>query len=801
MLQWADVRLALRWFRRAPAATAIAVSSIALSAGAVAAVFTAVRAVLIEPLPYARPDELVLIRTGIRDARESEGDWVFRDDAREILRRTRTFALAGVWGNEVFDLAGDGGAPPEALYGLKVTAGVMRTLGVAPMLGRAILPEDEAAGSTEIVLSYGLWRRRFGGDRRAVGRSVTVNGHDCRIIGVMGPEFNFPLRRQAAHTPYPYVEFWAPMELDKQGPGGGMGMVGRLKPGVRLQQAQQDLASISAGLAHEFPAADRDRIFRAGPLRDRTLGQAGQALWLLMGAAALFLLIGCANVTNLLLARGLAREREMAVRMALGAGRWHIARQLLTEALVLALAGGTAGFGLAAAAWRVLPKVAPAAIPRLAAARADGLVLAAALAAAVLNGLLFGTIPAWRAGRAGLLPVRGAAAGRRDRVRTALIAAEVAITVALVVTGGRLLGSFLALLRTDPGFAADHVVTAIVPLTVERHPSIEERSTLFQQFMNAVRAIPGVASVGATDALPFSGENHGGFVTASDAAMESREQLDAEIDLVSGAYLQAMGARLIEGRWFHAEEEDAGGVAIVDEIAARRLWPGDSAIGRRVCVWCTPEKPDDWKRVVGVVTSMRHWSMEGPPQPSVYLAGHGRVFLVARTNRPAGETEQAIRKAVASVDPQQAVLLSVDLRTLVGDSLAARRFLMLLLAATGGLALALAAAGVYGVTAFATSRRTQEIGIRMALGATPRSVHALVFRQGFAAVAAGLAIGLAATAAAERALRGRIPGLAGAGAGDVWIAASVVVATTALACWAPARRAMRVEPVEALRVE
>lgn len=798
----ADVRLAVRLLRRAPTVTAAAVLSTALSVGAVSAVFTAVRAVLIEPLPYARPDELVQIRTEVRNGRPSAGDWVTRPEAEAILRRTRTLAAVGVSGNAVFDLAGDGRTPPEALYGVRVTASVLPTLGATPMLGRGIAKDEEVDPTGEMILSYGLWMRRFQGDRSVVGRMVTVNGHACRIIGVMGPEFNYPMRREAAHTPQPYVEFWAPMALENQSQIAGQQMVARLKPEVTLEQAQQDLATISEALAREFPETNRDRVLRMGRVRDRSIGQAGEALWLLMGAAVLFLLIGCANVANLLLARGVGRQREIAIRAALGAGRGRIIRQLLTEGCLMAALGGAAGYGVAVAAWRILPAMAPTAIPRLAAARADWRVLAFAMAAAVVNGVMFGMAPAWRASRAGELSARGAATGRRDWLRGGLIAAEVAITVTLVITGGRLVGSFLGMLRTDPGFAGDRVLAGVVLPQPDRYRDPAARALVYKRFLDAVREIPGVASAGTVDALPFSGENHGGFLAAraKDIA-DTKRQLDAEIDIVGGDYLQAMGARLEEGRWFDGEES---GTVIVNEAAARRLWPGESAVGKRVCVWCTPEKPDGWKRVVGVVTGIRHWSLEGQGEAAAYLASDAMrrgQFVVLRTRGPAAEYQEALRRTVASVDPQQPVLLSASMGTLVRDSLSARRFLMLLLAATGLLALAMSAAGVYGVTAYATSRRTQEIGIRMALGATPRDVHGLVFRQGFGTVAAGLAVGLGATAAAEKALQAWLPGLQGGGAGDAWIACAVVTATAALACWVPARRAMRVEPVEALRAE
>jgi putative ABC transport system permease protein len=673
---------------------------------------------------------------------------------------------------------------------------------VAPILGRGIAKDEEADSTGEMILSYGLWMRRFQGERSVVGRTVTVNGHACRIIGVMGPEFNYPMRREAAHTPQPYVEFWAPMALEKQNPHGGDQMVARLKPGVTLEQAQQDLATIGDALAREFPETNRDRVLRLGRLRDRTLGQAGEALWLLMGAAALFLLIGCANVANLLLARGLGRQREMAIRMALGAGRGRIARQLLTEGCVMAMLGGAAGYGVAVAAWRILPAVAPRAIPRLAEARADWRVLGFALAVAVVNGILFAAAPAFRAARGHGLGVRGAAATRRDWLRGALIAAEVAITVTLVITGGRLVGSFVELLQTDPGFAAAHVLAGVVLPAPERYRDPAARALVYQHFLDAVRAIPGVASAGTVDALPFSGENHGGFLAArAEDVADTKRQLDAEIDVAGGDYLQAMGARLEEGRWFDGEESDT---AIVNDVAARRLWPGESAVGKRVCVWCTPEKPDGWKRVVGVVTGIRHWSLEGQGEAAAYLAEDAMrrgQFLVLRTSGPASEYQEPLRRAVASVDPQQPVLLSASMGTLVRDSLSARRFLMLLLASTGFLALAMSAAGVYGVTAYATSRRTQEIGVRMALGATPRDVHGLVFRQGFMTVAMGLAIGSAATVAGDKLLQAWLPGLQGGGARNAWIAGAVVVATAALACWVPARKAMAVEPVEALRSE
>jgi len=333
----------------------------------------------------------------------SHHDFVFRRDAQEIAQRTTTLESAGIYGNALFNLAGDASTPPEALYGLRVSASLFPTLGVTPMLGRNILPdEDQPSYANEMILSYGLWVRRFNKDRNVIGRKVQIDGHSCQVIGVMPPDFNFPMRREAAHTPSPYVEFWAPIRADPataaQDPG-AIGMVGRLRRGVSLAEAEQDLASIGNALSSEYPATNRDHSLRLGYLRDRTVGSAEKSLWLLMAATIMFLLIGCANVANLLMARGLARQREIAIRIAIGAGRTRIVRQLLTESCLLAVLGGLCGYVLTVAAWRILPAIAPVNIPRLATARADWSILAFALVVALINGAVSGMAPAFRAVR------------------------------------------------------------------------------------------------------------------------------------------------------------------------------------------------------------------------------------------------------------------------------------------------------------------------------------------------------------------------------------------------------------------
>ncbi|MBV8817806.1 MAG: ABC transporter permease, partial [Acidobacteriaceae bacterium] len=575
-----DLRLAFRLLWRSRIATSISLLSIALTVGAVSVVFAAIKSVILDPLPYHDPERLIQFRSEFPGLRQQpNGDWVVWNDMQEIRRRSRTLQSIGVYGNAVFDLAGDGSSPPVALYGLRVTPDLLSTLGVTPLLGRLIQPGDDQPGrDNEMLLSYGLWKTRFHSEPGIVGRSVTTNGHACLVIGVMPHDFNFPMRRQAAHTPSPYVEFWAPLvDRAPENSQAGFGAVARLRPGVSLSEAQHDLASISNTLQHDFPALNRDRVITAALLPDRVAPDASRALFLLFGAALLFLLIACSNVANLLLARTFERQREMVIRFAIGARRSRVVRQLLTESIVLALAGGLAGYLLTVVAWRVLPALAPASIPRLAAARADWTVFCFALLLAVMNGLLFGIIPALRCSgtslNPGLFSLKSGSTARHDYFRSALVMAEVAISVVLVMTGGRLLDNFARLVSTNPGFETNHVIASVVLPAVERYRDPHKRAVFYQRIVDAVRALPGIEGAGTVDALPFSGENHGGSVSAHEYIQGRHDALTAEIDVVGADYLRTMGVQLLQGRWFRADEmSESGDSAIIDQRVAARLW-------------------------------------------------------------------------------------------------------------------------------------------------------------------------------------------------------------------------------------
>lgn len=807
-----DIRLAFRLFRRSPTFTAVALLSIALSVGAMAVVFTAVKSVLLDPLPYARQSELVQLRSDYPRFPNSLMDWILWRDAQELVHRTRTLASIGFYRTDIFDLPGANATPPEALWGLRISANLFPTLGVQPMLGRNILPEEDQPGRpNEMILSYGLWQRRFHGDREIVGKTITINRRSCLVIGVMPQGFNFPLREGDVHTPWPYIEFWAPLQSGVPlGPQYTVSVVARRRPGVSLSAAQQDLAAISADLTREFPATNQDHELHMGLLLDRALGNSKNTLWFLLLASAMFLLIGCANVANMLLARGLTRHREMGIRMAVGAGRARIVRQLLTESCVLAVMGGIAAYLLTVIAWKVLPALFPVGIPRLSAAHPDGKILAFSLSIAVGNGILFGMAPAYRALRNRVIPGQGwsiyaAMTGSRDRLRGVLMAAEVGMAAALVIVGGQLLSSFFSLVRTDPGIAADRILASVVIADQTRYPTDASGAQLYRRILDVVRAAPGIESAGAIDALPFSGENHGGLIGAESSGAAKTDSLPAEIDLVSTGYLETMGVRLIQGEWFREQDmRHTSDSVIVDDVAARTLWPGQSAIGKPICVYCSQKGPQKWKHVIGVVSNMRHKSLDQIPPPIAYMASdslENAAFIVVRSSRPMKDVDKQVRAAVASVDADQPVFVSATMQELIDDTVADRRFVMGLLAGAGLLALLMAAGGVYGVTSYLTSRRTQEIGVRMALGATHRNVQVLIFGQSFFVTQVGLFSGLVLALILMRILRSVLAGFGAGHWSDVCLAAGAVVVSAAVACWLPARRAAKIDPAVAVRQE
>ena len=811
-----DFRHALRLFRRTPALTFVSVLSLALTIGTTAVVFTAFKAVLLNPLPYSRPEELLLLSSG-----GAAAHWVSWSDMQDVARRNRSFQSVATYHYSLLNLKGDGSNPPQALYGLRVSANLFRTLGVAPLIGRDILPQEDQPGRNhQIILSYGLWKSRFAADANVLGRTLSGNGIDYTVIGVMPPGFDFPLRlATTVRTPAPYMEFWTPEGQDPAKDdrnGTGFAAIARLRPGVTPGQAVQDLGSIARDLEREYPRSNKDRRIDALPLEPYTLGNSRPALLILMAAAALFMLIGCSNVANLLLSLSVARRREIGMRLALGAPRARIVRQLMSESAVLALAGGVCAWMLTEVAWTLLPAIVPQNIPRLITASVDWRVFAFTLAVALANGMLFGIVPALRATyhvSADALREsggRGSIGPGRNRMRFGIVSAEIALTLVLVVAGVQLASAFVRTMRRGVGFEPDHVLASIiVPLgpqyTGNNGSDPDARSVFWRKVLDGARQLPGVESAGAVDALPFSGQNHGAYAGTADRAYASHTSENvAEFDKVSANYLQTMGVQLLAGRWLTDADENNPVPAIIDQNAAQRFFPGRDPLGQRICIDCTAGEPPNWKQVVGVVSAIHHHSLEAASEPQIYSAEgalRNAQFLVMQVRGRTFDVAAPLRRMVAGIDAGVPIYLSEDMAGLIADSVGEGRFVMAGLAITALLALMLAAAGVYSVVSWAASQRTREIGIRVALGPTRSDIEALIVGEGLKMVATGVGIGIIGALAITRLLHGLLEELNATDPLSIAVASGAVTLIALLATFVPARRATRLDPMAALRQE
>ena len=790
-----DTRFAARALRRRPGFLAVAVLTLALGVGANTTIFGVVDAVLLRPLPYAQPERLVAVwpAHGFSMA-EYAG---FRDRARTLS------ALAGYRDAVGASLSGDG--EPERLEAATVSATLFATLGVDAAVGRTLVAgEDEPGRSDVVVLGDGLWRRRFGADPGIVGRRIRIDGDPRTVVGVMPASFRFPRGT---------TELWLPMTIDPANPGaawgwGGFRLVGRLAPGATPRAVVDDVVGIARQLRVENPLWTPDTTFyladaAAEPLQQRIVGDVRRMLLTLLGAAALVLLIACVNVANLLLARGLERERELVVRSALGAGRGRLARQLLTESLMLGVLGGVAGLAVATASLRLLVRVLPADTPRLAEIGVDARTFAAALAAAIVTGLLFGLVPALRLTQpaaGGALASRGAAGGPRRALPATLVAAEMALAVVLVTGAGLLIKSFARLSRVDPGFRTEQVVSARVSPPEEGLREPARRRALHAAVLERARAIPGVTAAALTSQLPFDQENPLTALSIPGVTLNPNNLPLFEQRRISPEYPAVVGLRLLRGRTFTpADREGAQLDALIDERAARQFFPDVDPIGRTVGFpWF-----DRWMTVVGVVASVKNNDLAAEGAPALYMPfaqdPTTSAVLVLRTTSTPAALAAPLRAAVAGVDADAPVSHVRALDELIADSVARPRLTTALLAAFAALALLLGAVGLYGVIAYQVSQRTRELGVRMALGARTGDVVRMVLRQGLAVTLAGAVVGLLASLALARVLGSLLFGVS---ARDpmIFAAVPVVLAIVAvLATLVPARRAAAVEPGRALR--
>jgi putative ABC transport system permease protein len=805
-----DLRYGWRGLVRSRGFTAVAVLTLALGIGATTAIFSVVDAVVLRPLPYPDADRITMVWMDNRRMGMSEDihSWPNYADYRD---QNHTFTDVAAYAPAGFNVTGacDGGAcEPERVPAAVSTADLFAVLGVAPQLGRTYTAAEEEPGSDGVVvLGHGLWTRLFAGDPAAVGRTIRLNGRERTVVGVMPPGFAFPS---------PETQLWVPlaMSADDRAARNSFGLyaVGRRKPGVSLDAARTDMAAIAARLEAEYPTL-RDLGVNLVPLPEQVVGKTLRtALWVMLGAVAAVLLIGCANIANLMLSRAAAREREVGVRLALGAGRGRLVRQLLTESVLLAAIGGVLGVALAWAGLRLIVGLAPADMPRMDGARIDGLVLAVAALVVLATGLVFGLAPALQLSRPDLAGAlreggRGGTGQRGHRLRRLLAGAQVALVVVLLTGAGLLMRSFVQLQQVQLGFRPDHLLTMQLALPGAKYQDAPQRLAFYDALTERLRAVPGVEGVGAiTDIFLTSTPTSTVFTVEGRTPTPAEASIEVPLDAVTPDYFRTMGIRLLEGRTFTPRDgPDAPRVAIVNESMARRFWPGESAVGKRFRYGTGPDNQAPWLTIVGVVADMRRTGYDKPVRYETFLPigqyTPGRLTFVVRTANDPLALARTARAEVRRVDPDQPVYQVESMDQRLSAMVAQRRFSMALLGMFAALALILGVVGVYGVTSYLVAQRTREVGLRLALGAEPRTVVRMVIRQGMLVAAAGIGAGLLGALLTTRLMAGLLYGVRPTDAVTLLAVTALLATATFVANYLPARRASRVDPLVALREE
>lgn len=797
---WQDLRYGARTLLKQPGFTLVAVITLALGIGANAAIFSVVNTVLLRPLPYAEAERLMMIReTKLPQFPEfSVAPGNFLDWKKQNTVFERLVAYRGA----SFNLIGTG--EPERLRGMQVSEGFMDMLGVQPQLGRDFLLEEDQPGRNQVVvLSHGLWQRRFGGDPKLLNQSITLSGQPYTIIGVMPAGFRFGSSE---------TELWTPMAFTaqqaQQHGGHYISALGQLKPGVPLTQAQAELSTIAERLAQQYPESNTGWNVKLTPLLEFTVREIKPALLVLLGAVAFVLLIACANVANLLLARAAARQKEIAIRTSLGAGRGRIVRQLLTESVLLALAGG--GLGLALAAWGtdVLLKLAPPDLPRVSDVALDWRVVAFTLALTLLTGVLFGLVPALQASKPNLNETlkdagRGSTeGGRRQLIRSSLVVLEVASALVLLVGAGLLIKSFLRLQQVDPGFNPKNTLTASVALPQKKYPEEKQQAAFYQQLLEKISALPGVQAAATAVVVPLSGNDYVlGFEIEGRPKVEN--QPSTNYYAVSADYFKAMGIPLLRGRVFtDRDTADTTRVAVINESMAQKFFPHEDPLGKRIHV---TNGPTTYREIVGIVGDVKEYGLDRATPLQTYepflQKPNSSMFLIVRAAGDPANLSGAIRREVLSLDKEQPVASLRTLEQLIATTIAQQQFSMTLLGVFAAVALLLSAIGIYGVLSYAVTQRTNEIGIRMALGADQGAVLKLVVGQGMLLTLTGIGAGLVAALALTRVLATLLFGVSATDPLTFGAIALLLMLAALLACWIPARRAMKIDPLVALRYE
>src|ERR1051325_6389036 len=808
---WQDLRYGFRMLLKKPGFTVVAILALALGIGANTAIFSVVNAVLLRPLPFAEPDRLVIVwmdnrQQGVKEDIHSYPNYLDYRDQNKVFE-----SLAAYRGTSL-NLTGMG--EPERVLGAASTASFFDVMRVAPVVGRVFTADEDQPGHDSVMMiSYGLWQRRFGGDKNIVGKSVALSGATRTVIGVMPPDFRFPFKD---------TDFWLPLappaELKDQRSAFWLDVIGRLKPGVTLEQARAEMETIAKRLEQQYPNSNTNFGTNLVPLREQTVGPVRPALLILLGAVAFVLLIACANVANLLLGRAAAREREFAIRMAMGAGRRRIIRQLLVESLLLAFFGAALGIMLAVWGLDALKLMMPADMPRIDQSGLDARVLAFTISISCLTALLFGLAPALQASHPDLNETlkegggKGASKGVRSRqMRRVLVVAEVALALVLLVGAGLLLKSFSRLRDFNLGFRPEGLLTAKIQLPGLKYREDSQRRIFNRQLLERLSSTPGIESAGMITSVFLSKlPNSTNFSIEGRPDFLPGQRVEVALDSISPNYFQVIGTPIIKGRAFNDQDtENAPRTVIINETMARRFWPGEDPLGKRIKYGGleTPESESPWRTMVGVGADTRRTGFESEVRSETFLPmaqePPGRTTLVVRAAAnadPAG-LAASVRSAVQAIDPEQPVY---DIKTMtqwVSEIIAQRRLNMILLGTFALVALLLAAVGIYGVMSYSVTQRTHEIGIRMALGAQSRDVLKMILGQGMALTLIGITIGLIAALALTRLMSSLLFNVS-AFAPLAFSAVSVLLTLIALlACFIPARRAMKVDPMIALRYE
>lgn len=810
-----DLAFGFRTLIKNPGFTIVAVLAIALGTGANTAIFSVVNGVLIRPLPFREPERLVMVWTNNTRSNQPRAALSVPDllDYRENTRALEQIASLAF---DDFNLTD--GDQPERVQGTMVSANFFSVLGVGAQAGRVFLPaEDQAGAERVVVISNGLWKRRFGGDPALVNKTIQLNGASFTVVGVTPPEFQSPEKGD---------ELWVPMSFDgtdrlripsistpedfQKRAFRFFKSVARLAPGIAFEQAQAEVSTIASRLEQQYPDSNAGMGINLVPLHQQIVGDIKPALLLLLAAVGLVLLIACANVANLLLARAAARQKEIAIRVALGAGRARLIRQLLTESVMLALAGGVLGTFLAWLGLRLLVGINPANVPRLDAIRIDGNVLGFTLAVSVLTGLVFGLVPALQASRPDLNEAlkegaRGSTGGvGRRRMRGALVVTEVALTQMLLIGAGLMIKSFYTLQQVNPGFDAESVLTMQVTLPPLKYAEDSRISSFFEQALKRIEALPGVQVAAAATSLPLTDNSLARRFTIDGRAPASpNERLIAHYDAISPEYFRAMGIPLLEGRSFADQDRDKSQqVIIINDAMRRRFWPDENPIGKHISI--TAEAGVS-REIVGVVGDVKNSSLDadaglGFYEPYLQFPWNF-MAIVARTDGNPMRLAATVRDEILAVDKAQPVYDVKTMSQIVGDSVSQPRLYMLLLGIFAAIALALAAVGIYGVMNYSVNQRQHEIGIRMAIGAQHSQIMKMIVGQGMILALIGVAIGVLAAFFLGWVVESLLFGVTGRDLSIFILLPFVLVLVALLASYIPAYRATRVDPMIALRAE